>query len=126
MNDGAVAAGLPAHVPLLRRVDLFGLARTEEERLHVGGEEFARRALPHVQPVVVDQRRLVAEPLVPAALTDLAVDPLAQLRSQRRPLELRVGLPAPDAADLCHDRLPSSRRCPARSRMGILPYQAAA
>src|SRR5690606_5661041 len=73
----------PTDGALLRRVDVFRLARLEQERLHVGHEEFLRRLIPDVEAVVVDERRLELEPLIPADPADRLVYPLAQLVAER-------------------------------------------
>src|SRR5690606_5541189 len=114
---GAVTAS-PLDRALLRRVDLVGLARAEEERLHVRHQHLAGRLLPDVQAVMVDERGLVTQPLVPAPLADGVVDPLAEFVPERRPLEPRGLLAASDASDLSHSL--ASLPLPVRMRAGIM------
>src|SRR5512133_2504854 len=60
--------------PLLARVDVLLTAGLEEERLHVLRQELARLRVHDVEPVVVDQHRLLLQPVAPALLTDLGDD----------------------------------------------------
>src|SRR5687768_15880967 len=69
---------LPVDLSLLRRVDRFGVGGSEQECLHVRHKELARWWITNVQPVVIDERSLVAEPLIPATLADRLVDPRAE------------------------------------------------
>src|SRR5690606_15349701 len=108
---------LPGDLALFARVDVFRLARLEQERFHVHRQEVARRLVPDVESVVIDQHRLEAQPLVPARTADRCVDPLAQLVAQRR---LRQRLTAPAASCtlyLCH--LLSSRLLGGPSRLPV-------
>src|SRR5436190_5636724 len=70
--DGVMALTSPVDRSLLGRIDVLFAARLEEERFHVLGEKAARLWIHQVQAVVVDQHHLLARPLVPAVLTDLA------------------------------------------------------
>ena len=57
---------------LLGRIDVLFAARLEEERLHVLRQKAARLRIHDVEPVVVDQHRLLLQPQPPAVLADLS------------------------------------------------------
>src|SRR4029079_11295787 len=60
------------------------------------------RRVPHVEPVVVNERGLVAQPLIPAVLTNRGEDPLTKRISERRFGQLRSNLTATDARNIRH------------------------
>jgi hypothetical protein len=68
---------LPGYRALLTRIHLLGTA-AEKKSLSLIGEEGFRLGVPEVEPVMVDQHRLVLEPRGPAILTDLSLDPLPE------------------------------------------------
>lgn len=94
---------LPADLALLRRIDLGCVACLEQERFHVRSQEIARGLVAHIEAVVIDERCLVTEPLIPAALTDRREDALAELILEWRAAELRAGLTAADTLNVRHD-----------------------
>jgi len=55
-----------ADCTFLARIDVRRLAGLEEERGHVLSEERPRLRIHHVEPVVIDQHRLLLEPIGPA------------------------------------------------------------
>src|SRR5258706_11084454 len=59
----------------------------EEKLLHLRRQKLARRGLGQREPVLVDQPRLVLEPLFPGLLADLLVDALAERARVGRALE---------------------------------------
>src|SRR5688572_21108749 len=59
----------------------------EEIFLHLAHQELARLRLEGHEPVLVDQHRLVPEPLLPGFLRDVLEDALPELTRIRRPLE---------------------------------------
>ncbi len=90
---------LPGDLTLLRRVDLRRVARLEQERIHVRHQELAGRLVANVEAVVIDERSLVAQPLVPATLTDRREDAFAELIAERRLREAGSALAAADACE---------------------------
>src|SRR5690606_35825244 len=113
---------LPADGALLGDVHLLRLPGVEEEALQVLRQELLRVGIPNVQAVMVDQHRLVPEPLAPAHLADLGLDAAPQVGVQRCVREGGPGLAAAGALDIRHayvslllvarDRVPPpARRC---------------
>src|SRR5690606_1017080 len=93
---------LPADAALFGRVDLLRLPRLEQEGFHVAHQELLRRLVAHVQAVMVDERRLELQPLIPAGAADRLVHPRAQFVAQWRLRQLLIGTPAADALYLRH------------------------
>src|SRR4051794_17822518 len=59
---------LPADLALPGRVDLRRVASLEQERFHVGGQEIARGFVAYIETVVINERGLITQPLIPATL----------------------------------------------------------
>src|SRR5690349_942718 len=91
--------------PLLRRVDLLSRLRLEEVRVAVLREELSRLRVHEVEAVVVDQHRLLLQPVAPALLADLGDDALAGGAADADGwlLESRAGLAAARAGDVGHE-----------------------
>ncbi len=100
----------PLDAALLGRVDLLGVAVAQQHLLDLLVEEGARLRVARVEPVVVDEQRLVLEPFLPAVGTDLALDPLAQLVAEGRAGHARGVVPAPAAVDGLVSHVLSLRR----------------
>ena len=72
------------------RIDeaLRGLGSAAKEVfLHLRDQEFSRFRFEGHEPVLVDQHRLVAEPLLPGFLRNIFENALAKLTGIRRPIE---------------------------------------
>jgi len=65
-------------------VDVGRRAGLEEERRHVFGEERPRLRIHHVEPIVVDQHRLLLEPVGPALRADFFHDAGTDRAGKRR------------------------------------------
>src|SRR5689334_8938089 len=65
------ASASPLNRSLLAGIDILTHAALEQERSHVVGQECTRLRIHHIQPVVIDQHRLLFEPITPALLADL-------------------------------------------------------
>src|SRR5690606_12615157 len=78
-----------SRLTLFRRDVALGLRGTlaEEKFLHLLAQELARLGLDDDEPVLVDQHRLVAEPLLPGFPGDVFIDALAEFPRIGRPLE---------------------------------------
>src|SRR5512140_15578 len=59
-------------------------AAAEEVLLHLLGEPLARPRVREREPVLVDEHRLMPQPLLPRLFRDVFVDPLAELAWVRR------------------------------------------
>ena len=75
-------------------VDVGGSAGLEEEGAHVLGQERPRLRVHHVEPVMIDQHRLLLEPVCPALSADLFNDTGADWSRKRRLCESRARLTA--------------------------------
>src|SRR5690606_4430986 len=71
----------------------------EEIALHLGGEVLAGPRIGQAQAVLVDEHRLVAQPVLPGLLRDLLVDPLADLAGVGREIQPLGLLAELDAVD---------------------------
>ena len=87
--------------PLLARIDVSPFTSLEEKRGHVACQKSPRLRVHHVQPVMVDQHRLLLTPVCPALSADLGYNARADLTRERRLLESFPLLPA---ARTCYDR----------------------
>src|SRR5437763_16029300 len=93
----------------LRRRDVAGRlvsARAEEMILHLPLQVLTCALVREVQPVLVDQHRLLLQPLLPGFLADALVDALAQfagIGGKVETLGVATELDAVDGA--CHSRL---------------------
>src|SRR6185503_4396348 len=96
---GQRPAPLPLDGSLLRRIDVLFRARLEEERLHVLLEKAAGLRVHDVQAVMIDEHRLLLEPLAPAVLADLLNDALPNFAGKRWTLEAGLLLAAAGASD---------------------------
>src|SRR4029079_12072933 len=107
MHRGSRAAKprSPCDRSLLRGVDAFFAARLEEKRFHGLREKAARLRIHQVQTVVVDEHHLLAGPLIPAVLTNLALYACADRPGKGRALESRSRLTTPAAGHVCHNTL---------------------
>src|SRR5690242_18822528 len=89
-----------------RRRDVAGglvRAAAEEVVLHLALQVFACALVGQVQAVLVDQHRLLLEPLLPGFLADAFVDALAQLAGIGREVEALGFAAELDALDgACH------------------------
>jgi hypothetical protein len=83
------AGASPLDAALLRGVDLLGSALAEQDLLDLFVQEGAGLGVAWVEPVVVDEQRLVLEPLLPAVGADLTLDPLTQLVAEGRSTHAR-------------------------------------
>src|SRR3569623_3734198 len=82
---------------LLRRRDVAGsgvCAAAEEMILHLPLEVLAGALVGQVQPVLVDQHRLLLEPLLPGFLADAVVEAHAQFARIRGEVETLCVAPA--------------------------------
>src|SRR5688500_13891015 len=110
----------PVDSSLLRRVDVYAAAALEEEGLHVAREECASLRIHHVQPVVVDEHRLLLQPVAPARLTDFRHDARANGPRERRTFESGAGLAATGTSHVRHGACQrNSCRSWVRSRSGL-------
>jgi hypothetical protein len=89
----------PLDVALLRGVHLLRLAVAQQHLLDLLVQEGARLRVARIEPVVVDEQRLVLEPVLPAVGADLAEDPIAHLVPEGRPGHARRVGSAPAAMD---------------------------
>src|SRR2546423_9265304 len=78
-------------------VDLGRRPRLEQKGRHVLGQERACLGIHYVQAVVVDQHRLLLEPVTPALRADPFYDAGADGARERRLHESCARLPAPHA-----------------------------
>jgi hypothetical protein len=85
----------------LGSIDISLVPGLEQERGHVLCEEFPGLRVHDVQTIVVDQHRLLPEPITPALLTDLFNDACADWARKRRFFEAGALYPA---ARACYDR----------------------
>src|ERR671914_1727442 len=97
--------GSPVDRALLARVDLLALARAEQERFHVFGQELARLWIHQIQAVVIDQHHLLPSPLTPAYCADLTLHALADRPREWRVLKSRARVPAAGAGCVGHELL---------------------
>jgi len=120
---GASASTSPLDAPLLGRVDLLGPAVAQEDLLDLLVEEGAGLGVARIEPVVVDEQRLVLEPVLPALRADLTLDPVAQLVAEGRSAHARrVGATAAAMDRLVGHGLSWRRIHPEpRPRSGRLP-----
>src|SRR3954468_9694648 len=100
---------LPADRTLLAGIHVLGRARAEQERLHDLREEAACLRIHHVEAVVIDQHRLLTQPVSPAILTDLRHDARADRPGNRRACEARARLLTTPARYIRSGRTPPSR-----------------
>src|SRR4051812_33199774 len=84
---GLGAIGSPCDRSLLRGIYILLGAGLEEKGFHVLGEKAARLGVHQVETVVVDEHHLLARPLSPAVLADLARNALADRPWERWALE---------------------------------------
>ena len=78
-------------------VDVGGIAGLEEESTHVLRQEGPGLRVHHVEPVMIDQHRLLLQPVCPALGADLFDDPGPDWSRKRRLYESRARLTAPRA-----------------------------
>src|SRR5205085_11732040 len=95
----AAAHPSPRDRPLLGRVHAFLSTLLEQKSPHVLGEEASCLGIHHVEAVMVDQHRLLPEPLRPAFLTDLRDDAGADGARERWTLESGARLSTAGAGD---------------------------
>src|SRR5688572_20281118 len=93
---------LPLNRSLLRRVDILADTALEEKGGHVVREERAGLGIHHVEPVMIDQHRLLLEPITPALLADLLDHTGPDLPRKGGPIEPRAGLTASRASHIRH------------------------
>src|SRR5690606_14892547 len=98
----ACAAMLPVDRALLGGVDLLLLAILEQEGFHVPQEERAGLRVHEIQPVMVDEHGLLAEPVSPADRADLTLDPRADRARKGSGVEAGASLPTARACDVGH------------------------
>src|SRR6185312_6529220 len=96
----ACAPTSPGDGPLLGRVDRLLRAALEQEAFHVPREEGARLRVHEVQPVVVDQHRLLLQPLRPALCANLGLNARADRTGEGWALESRARSAAAGAGDV--------------------------
>ena len=84
---------------LFARVHLGLSVRLEEKGGHVPGEEGPGLRIHHVQAVMIDQHRLLLEPIRPARFANLRDYSRAGFSGERRPLKSFARLTAPRASD---------------------------
>ena len=69
---------------LLRGIDVGDLALAEQDGTHLSVQKLPRLGLAGVQAEVVDQQRLVLQPVAPALRADLLLNAVAQFRAEGR------------------------------------------
>ena len=84
---------------MLARVDLRVRACLEQKRGHVARQERPRLGIHYVEPVMIDQHRLLFSPVRPALPADLIYDSRADRPWKWRPLETLTRLAAASACD---------------------------
>ena len=88
------------------RIDVSRVAGLEEKRRHVLGEERPRLWIHHVEAVVIDQHRLLLQPIGPALRAQLFYDAGTDGAGERRLNESCARLSAPRASyGLRHPRI---------------------
>src|SRR5688572_12939533 len=97
-----MSATLPANRALLAGVHIFCGARSEEKGLHVFRQEIPRLRVHDVQAVMIDQHRLLTNPLLPAVLTDLGRNTRPDRPGKWCAFEPRPRLPAADTLYISH------------------------
>src|SRR6185312_2718244 len=98
----AVPRVSPVDRALLGRVDRFLVAALEEERFEILRQERARLGIHDVEAVMIDEHRLLAQPLAPAILADLADDTGTQGSREWRTRKSLTRLGATGAGDGGH------------------------
>ncbi len=78
--------------------------RQKEEQLRLLGQELSGLWVHQIQAIMVDDGRLLTEPLGPTNLADGVVDAVAQFSRQRRLSELPAVIAAAGAFDIRHSR----------------------
>ena len=84
---------------LLARIDFGVRPGLEEERGHVARQKRSRLRIHHVEPVMIDQHRLLLSPVSPALAADLRHDTRANGSRKGWPVEPLARLAA---ASACH------------------------
>src|SRR5690349_23797541 len=97
----------PLNRSLLARIDVFAHSALEQERGHVVREECSCLRIHHVQPIVIDQQRLLFEPIAPALLADLFDDARTDWAWEWWALEAATRLTAARAGNVGHNDVES-------------------
>src|SRR5688500_13539894 len=90
---------------LFARVDVGALTGLEEKRRHVARQECAGLRIHHVEPVMIDQHRLLLTPVRPALPADLGDNPSSNSTRKGSLFESFACLPAPRAGNGRHEKL---------------------
>ena len=86
---------------LLARVDVGFRACLEQKRRHVFRKERPCLRIHHVKTVMVDEHRLLLQPLRPAISADALDDAASDLARKWRTLKTLAGLTAPNTRNSC-------------------------
>lgn len=90
---------------LFRRIDLGGIAGSKEKGTHVLHQELSCLGIHDIQAVVVDEHRLLLQPVAPADLTDLGHDALSHRTGKRGAFKAGAAGAASAASQIRHGRL---------------------
>src|ERR1035437_8034663 len=85
--------------PVLTRIDLTAIPTLEEKRFHVLGQELASLGVHDIKAIVIDQHRLLFQPIAPTGLADPLDDPRANRAREWRALKPLAGLAASATGD---------------------------
>src|SRR5690348_14873946 len=96
----ARAAVSPSDGSLLARVHGFLRAALEQEAFHVARQERARLRVHEIQPVVVDQHRLLLQPLRPTFRADFRLNARTDGTREWRTFESRARVAAAGAGNV--------------------------
>jgi len=79
---------LEVDLPFLRGIHLLAAFPFEENRLNLGVKKIPGFGIPRIEPVMIDEKGLMLQPVTPAGLTDFLVHSLSDRVSKGGLLEL--------------------------------------
>ena len=89
---------------LLRRVDIIRSALTKQEGFHVPHQELTRLWIHHIQPVMINQHRLLLEPVCPTVPAGAFENPRTDRARKWCPVEGLLLFAATRTREQCHAR----------------------
>src|SRR5687767_9904182 len=98
LGSRGASARSPLNGSLLRRIDVLTNTALEEERRHVVGEKRPRLRIHHVEAVMVDQHRLLFQPVAPTLLADFLNYARTDFSRERWSFKAGAGLAAARAS----------------------------